>query len=67
MVRMDGTLMFSGAGQYRLETNTDSPSTARLMLELLHKLYHLRTETVMRRNVLHKTPNYLISVPRQHN
>lgn len=64
---MDGSLMISGAGRYRLETNTDSPATARLMLELMHNLYHLRTETVMRRNVLHKTPNYLIDVPMQHN
>lgn len=67
MVRMDGSLMISGSGRYRLETNTDSPATARLMLELMHKLYHLHTETIMRRNVLHKTPNYLIDVPMQHN
>ena len=38
---------------------------ARLIIKLLHELYHLKTELTVRRSVLHKTPNYLIEVPAQ--
>lgn len=65
LVRIEGTLFFSGAGKYRMELATDAPSVARLMIKLLHSIYALRTELTVRRSVLHKTPNYLISVPLQ--
>lgn len=65
LVRIEGTLFLSGAGKCRIEIATDSPSVARLMVKLLHGLYHLKTELTMRRSVLHKTPNYLIDVPMQ--
>jgi DNA-binding protein WhiA len=65
LVRTEGSLLFSGAGRYRVEIDTDSPSVARLMVRLLHVIYHLHTELTMRRSVLHKTPNYLINVPMQ--
>ncbi len=67
LVRIEGTLLLTGAGNYRLEIDTDSPSVARLMVRLLHGIYHLKTELTMRRSVLHKTPNYLIDVPMQKN
>lgn len=65
LVRIEGTLFLSGQGAYRLEVSTDVPSVARLIIKLLHELYHLKTELTVRRSVLHKTPNYLIEVPAQ--
>lgn len=65
LVRIEGTLFFSGQGTYRIEIATDVPSVARLIIKLLHELYHLKTELTVRRSVLHKTPNYLIEVPSQ--
>lgn len=65
LVRIEGTLFFSGQGTYRIEIATDAPSVARLIIKLLHELYHLKTELTVRRSVLHKTPNYLIEVPAQ--
>ncbi|MEG0016049.1 MAG: DNA-binding protein WhiA [Gordonibacter sp.] len=65
LVRIEGTLFFSGQGSYRIEIATDMPSVARLIIKMLHELYHLKTELTVRRSVLHKTPNYLIEVPSQ--
>lgn len=65
LARIEGTLFFNGQGRYRIEIATDVPSVARLIIKLLHELYQLKTELVVRRSVLHKTPNYLIQVPTQ--
>ncbi len=65
IIRVEGTLLISGQGSYRLEIATDAPSVARLSWRLLHDEYQLRTELTTRRSVLHKTPNYLIDVPAQ--
>ena len=65
LVRVEGSLMLSGKGRYRLEIDTEIPSVARLVIKLIHNLYRLHTELTVRRNVLHKTPNYLITVPCQ--
>lgn len=65
LVRIEGSLVLTGKGGMRLEIDTDSPNVARLMVRLLHTIYSLETELVVRRSVLHKTPNYLISVPAQ--
>lgn len=62
LVRIEGTLFFSGPGKYRLELAIDVPSVARLVVKALHELYNLKTELTVRRSVLHKTPNYLIDV-----
>ena len=67
LVRIEGTLFLLGSGQFRLEVSTDLPSVARLIVRLLHGIYDLQTELIMRRSVLHKTPNYLIEVPAQAN
>ena len=64
-MRIEGTLFFSGQGKYRIEIATDVPSVARLIIKLLHELYHLETNLTVRRSVLHKTPNYLIEAPSQ--
>lgn len=65
LVRIEGTLFLSGQGRYRVEVATDAPSVARLVIKLLHELYHLKTNLTVRRSVLHKTPNYLIEAPPQ--
>lgn len=65
LVRIEGTLFFSGQKKYRIEIATDVPSVARLIIKLLHTIYHLKTNLTARRSVLHKTPNYLIEVPAQ--
>lgn len=65
LVRIEGTLFVSGQSKYRLEIATDVPSVARLVIKLLHELYHLKTNLTVRRSVLHKTPNYLIELPSQ--
>ena len=65
LVRIEGTLFFSGPGRYRIEIATDVPNVARLIIKLLHGLFELKTKLSIRRSVLHKTPNYLIEVPTQ--
>ena len=65
LLRIEGTLYFSGKGRYRIEMATDMPKVARLAIQLLHSEYKMRTELTMRQSVLHKTPNYLITVPQQ--
>lgn len=65
LIRIEGTLFFSGPGRYRLEVATEISSVARLIIKSLHQAYALKTELTVRRSVLHKTPNYLIVVPSQ--
>lgn len=65
LVRIEGTLFVSGPGRYRMEVATDVGNVARLVIKLLHGIYHLKTDLTVRRSVLHKTPNYLIEVPPQ--
>ncbi len=65
LIRIEGTLFFSGMGKYRLEIATDMPSVARVIIKLLHGIYDLKTNLTVRRSVLHKTPNYLIEVATQ--
>ena len=65
LIRIEGTLLFSGQGRYRLEVATDTPSVARLSWKLLHETYELKSELTSCRRILHKTPNFLIEVPAQ--
>lgn len=65
LVRIEGTLFVSGQSKYRIEIATDVSGVARLVIKLLHELYHLKTNLTVRRSVLHKTPNYLIELPPQ--
>ena len=67
LVRIEGTLVFSGKGRYGLEFASDVAGAARLAVRLLHEIYQLQTSVTMRRSVLHKTPNYLVEVPTQPN
>lgn len=64
LVRIEGTLTISG-GKPRLEIATETASVARTVIRLLHGVYDLKTELTVRRSVLHKTHNFLITVPAQ--
>lgn len=65
LVRIEGTLHISGPDRYRLEVATETAPVARNTIKLLHNVYGLKTELTVRRSVLHKTNNYLITVPTQ--
>ena len=65
LVRIEGTLHISGPNRYRLEVATETAPVARTVIKLLHGVYGLKTELTVRRSVLHKTNNYLITVPTQ--
>jgi DNA-binding protein WhiA len=61
LIRIQGRL----SGSYRLEIATELAPVARVAVRLLHGIYQLKTEVTTRRSVLHKTYNYLITVPAQ--
>ncbi|MBE0475945.1 MAG: DNA-binding protein WhiA [Coriobacteriia bacterium] len=65
LVRVEGALHIAGEGRYRLEIATETAPVARKTIKLLHELYDLKTELTVRRSVLHKANNYLITVPSQ--
>ena len=65
LVRVEGTLHITGTERYRLEVATETAPVARKTIKLLHELYGLKTELTVRRSILHKTNNYLITVPQQ--
>lgn len=65
LVRIEGTLHITGQERYRLEIATETAPVARNTIKLLHGVYGLKTELTVRRSVLHKTNNYLITVPAQ--
>ena len=64
LIRIEGTLSISGEGP-RLELATETASVARTAIRLLHSVYELATNLTVRRSILHKTQNYLITVPPQ--
>lgn len=65
LVRVEGTLHITGKERFRLEIATETAPVARKTLKLLHGLYDLKTELTVRRSVLHKSNNYLITVVSQ--
>lgn len=65
IVRVEGTLHYGGPDRLRLEVATETAPVARKAIKLLHGLYQLTTELTVRRSVLHKSNNYLITVPAQ--
>jgi len=65
LVRVEGTLHFTGNERFRLEIATETAPVARKAIKLLHGLYGLNTELTVRRSVLHRSNNYLITVPSQ--
>jgi len=65
LMRVEGTIHIAGGERYRLEMATETAPVARKAIKLMHSLYGLATELTVRRSVLHKTNNYLITVPSQ--
>ncbi len=65
LVRIQGTLSLSAGRKTKLEVATETASVARTVIRLLHGVYGLKTELTVRRSVLHKSHNYLITVPAQ--
>ncbi len=65
MVRICGSLIKTGAQSYRLEMATETGAVARSVIKLIHLVYDLQTELVVRKSFLHKTHNYLIALPDQ--
>jgi DNA-binding protein WhiA len=61
LIRIEGKL----SGKFRMEIATEVAPVARTVIKLLHTLYRLKTEITTRRSMLHKTYNYLITVPAQ--
>ncbi len=61
LVRIAGRL----SANYRLEITTETASVARRIVSLVHAVFGLKTETTTRRSTLHKSYNYLITVPSQ--
>lgn len=65
LIRVEGTLHFTGGKRFRLEVATETAPVARKAIKLLHSLYGLTTDLTVRRSVLHRSNNYLITVPSQ--
>lgn len=65
LVRIEGHLHITGPERYRIEIATETAPVARKTIKLLRGLYGLKTELTVRRSVLHKTNNYLITVVSQ--
>lgn len=65
LIRVEGTLHYTGGGRIRLEIATETAPVARKIIKLLHNVFELETELTVRRSVLHKSNNYLITVVSQ--
>lgn len=65
LFRLGATVGGNSAGRYRIELSTENAAVARKVITLAHALYGLKTEFTPRKNTLHKSNNYLITVPAQ--
>ncbi len=65
LIRVEGTLHIVGKGRFRLEVATETAPVARKTIKLMHEIYGLKTDLTVRRSVLHKANNYLITVGSQ--
>ncbi|QWT17201.1 DNA-binding protein WhiA [Collinsella sp. zg1085] len=65
LTRVCGTLSITGPEHYRLAIATETGAVARTMIGLTHQILKLKTEFTVRRSVLHKVRNYLITLPDQ--
>ena len=65
VVRVSGTLSIAGNGRYSLTVATETGAVARTMIAFTHKILKLKTDLTVRKSVLHKVRNYLITLPDQ--
>ena len=61
LVKIAGKL----SANYRLEITTETASVARRIVSNIHEIFDLKTDITTRRSTLHKSYNYLITVPAQ--
>ena len=66
MVRACGTLSLSGQQRFRLSLSTETGAVARSIIRLFRSVYDLPCELTVRRSVLHKARNYLLTVSSEH-
>ena len=57
LIRICGSLSFSGSGHYSIRVSTETGSVARIVLKYTHELLNLETTLTTRHSVLHKTRN----------
>ncbi len=62
MVRACGTLSLASQRRFRLSLSTETGSVARVLIKLFRSVHDLACELTVRRSVLHKVRNYLITV-----
>lgn len=65
LLRTCGSLYVVGKKGYRLEVSTETGAVARIVIKLAHSVYNLQPELTVRRSVLHRTRNYLITLHHQ--
>ncbi len=65
IMRVCGSLSFSGASRYSVRMVTETGSVARTAMRLLHRQLDLETSLTVRRSVQRKARNYLIEIPDQ--
>ena len=65
LVRICGTLSYSGPGRFSIRAVPENGSVARSMYLLPRRLFDVETLVTVRRSVLHKAHNYLIEMPEQ--
>ncbi|MBY4797042.1 DNA-binding protein WhiA [Collinsella sp. AGMB00827] len=65
LTRVCGTLSITGPDCFSLSVATETGAVARTMIGLTHRILKLKTEFTVRRSVLHKVRNYLITLPDQ--
>lgn len=65
LLRLQGSLTLSSGGRYRVELATENAPVARKFIALAREVYGLKTELTVRKSILHRTNNYLITVPTQ--
>lgn len=65
LMRVEGSLHFTGGASMRVEIVTETAPVARKIIKLLRRTFDLDTELTVRRSVLHRSNNYLITVVSQ--
>ena len=65
LIRLQGTITLASGGRHRVEVSTENAPVARKLVALAHEVYSLKTELTLRKSVLHRANNYLITIPSQ--
>ncbi|MCL5291894.1 MAG: DNA-binding protein WhiA [Actinobacteria bacterium] len=60
-----GSLHILGDETFSLEAHSKNAAVARKIYRLLTELFHLRADVTVRRSILHRANDYLVSIPAQ--